>query len=143
LPEGPSGGPANLCGVGRRTLPLALVLAAALADVRGAHGIAFYLVVAAVPAAAVCALTLLGHLVELPGGAPSEAAVRLEATLSGLGLLLVVVAAAAHANAGVDRGVPPIGVSALLACLLVVGAQWVVALAVPALAGKRSPAALQ
>src|SRR5919198_6005515 len=62
-----------------RSLPAALVLAALLADAAGAHGLAFYLVVTAVPAAGAATLVAVGERAEgggrghhLPpaGGAP-------------------------------------------------------------------------
>ena len=47
--------------MGRRWIPVALVLAAAAADGAGAHGVAFYALRAAVPAAAVAALEAFGE----------------------------------------------------------------------------------
>lgn len=105
-----------------RVLPVALVAASLLADGRPAS----YLLLAAIPAAAVAALHAFGALVELPGRSPGVAAARAQAALSGLGLALVVVAAGAqgHANA------PALAASAAVAFLLVAAAQAVSALAV-------------
>ena len=114
-----------------RALSVALVLAAALADARGGHELAFYLLVGAVPTAAIAALSTFGDLVEMPGRASGHAAARLDALLSALALLSVLVAAAARGQA--TEGVPPLGASALVACLAVFVAQALVALFAPQL----------
>ena len=46
--------------MGRRAIPVGLVVAAAAADGAGAHGLAFYALLLAVPAAAVAALETFG-----------------------------------------------------------------------------------
>jgi hypothetical protein len=74
-----------------RTLPVLLLAGALLAE--GQAG--FYLLVAAVPAAAVAALSLFGELVELPG----RWGLRVDVGLAALGLLCVVVAAASRGQA--------------------------------------------
>jgi hypothetical protein len=114
--------------VGRRLLPVVLVVAATWADSRDLHELAFYLLIAAVPAAAVSALSLFGDLVDLPARAPGEARTRLETTLASLGLLLLLVAAALRGQ-GTETEVPPLAVSTLVACLFVFGAQAVTAFA--------------
>jgi hypothetical protein len=130
---------AKLSAVVRRLLPVALVVAATWADSRSLHELAFYLLVAAVPAAAVSALSLFGELVDLPGGAKGEGRTRLETALASLGLLLLLVAAAVRGQAaGAD--VPPLAVSALVVCLLVFGAQALTAVAVRPIAGERTRA---
>ena len=100
-----------------RALPVVLLAGAMLA-----HGrTAFYLLLAAVPAAAVAALSLFGELVDLPG----RARLRLDVALAALGLLCVVVAAA-------SRGQAPeaaLAGSAAIAALAVYGAQTLAALA--------------
>jgi hypothetical protein len=99
-----------------RALPVMLLAGALLVDGR----VAFYLLVAAVPAAAVAALLLFGELVELPG----RWGLRLDVTLAALGLLCVVVAAA-------SRGQAPeaaLAGTAAVAALAVYGAQTVAAL---------------
>jgi hypothetical protein len=113
----------------RRALPVGLVLAAALADVRELHLLAFYLLVAAVPAMAVSALYLFGDLIETPGGAAGEAAARLQAFLAALGLALTVLAAATRGQSALESGVPTLGVSALIGCLTVFAIQGLVTLA--------------
>ena len=121
--------------MGNRLLPLALVVAAAIADGRGAHEAAFYLLVAAVPAAAISALSAFGELVELPGRARGEVAARANALLSALALVSVLVGAAARGQA--TEGVPPVGTSALVACLALFVAQALVALVAPAAADEQ------
>ncbi|MGH3103477.1 MAG: hypothetical protein ACRDN6_05205 [Gaiellaceae bacterium] len=114
----------------RQTLPVALVLAAALAEIADLGAVSFYLLVAAVPVAAVAALGCFGDLVETPGGDAGMMWARLQSVLAALGLVWIVAAAATRAHA-VEGDVPPVGVSALLACLVVVSAQAIVALAAP------------
>ena len=113
-----------------RAFSVALVLSAALADARGAHELAFYLLVGAVPAAAIAALSTFGDLVEMPGRARGQAAARLDALLSALALLSVLVGAAARGQA--SDGVPPLAASALVACVAVFVAQALLALFGPA-----------
>jgi hypothetical protein len=114
----------------RSVLPVALVLAAAVADGSPLHPAAPYLLVAAVPAAAVAALTVFGELVQLSGGA-SVAAARAQALLGAVGLAAVVVAAAARTNAVGGEGLPPLAASAVAACLAAFALQGLVALLAP------------
>jgi hypothetical protein len=102
-----------------------LLLAAIGADTLGAHGAAFYLLLAAVVVTAHAALQAYGRLVELPGSAPDLGAARLNVTLGLLALVLVLVAAAVHA----DGAVPPVGISAAVASLALLGLQGAVKLA--------------
>src|SRR4051794_19967027 len=88
--EGPSDGSANLNGMDRRVLPVALVVAAALSDLAGAHGAAFLVLLVAVPTTAATALDQLGESVD-PRGAVRGA--RLQASFSGLATLLLLAAA--------------------------------------------------
>lgn len=96
-----------------------LLLAAIGADTLGAEGAAFYLLLAAVVVTAHAALQAYGRLVELPGSAPTLAAARLNAALGVLALSLVLVAAAVHAHGAV----PPVGISAAVASLALLGLQ--------------------
>ena len=80
-----------------------------LADGRGLHSLAFYLLLAAVPAVAVSALSFFGDLVE--GSADGEAG-ALYVGLTSITLVLLVIAAAVRSNAVDHATVPALGVSA-------------------------------
>jgi hypothetical protein len=108
-----------------RAMAVILLLAAIGADALDAQGAAFYLLLAAVVVTAHAALQAYGRLVELPGTAPTLAAARLNATLGVLALSLVLVAAAVHAHGAV----PPVGISAAVASLALLGLQGAVKLA--------------
>jgi hypothetical protein len=117
--------------MGRRVLPVVLVLLAASADASGRHGLGTSLLVLAIPAAAASALTRFGELVQLPGRVRGVAAVRADVALGVLALVAVMVAAAARAGAVEGAGVPPVAVSAVVACVTAFALQAVVALLVP------------
>jgi hypothetical protein len=106
----------------RRAVPVGLVIAAAAADGAGVHGLAFYALLLAVPAAAVAALEAFGNV--LDGG--NE---HLHALLWTIVLALVVVGSAARAPAITEGVVPTAAHSALLACLAVFCVQALVAAA--------------
>ncbi len=97
-----------------RITTVGLVLAAALADHSGSHGIAFYALLVAVPTAAVAGLRELGES---------------GAYLWGLVLALLLVATAGRAPAVADASVPPLARSALIACIAVFCLQALAALA--------------
>jgi hypothetical protein len=91
------------------------VLLAASADARGAHGLAFDVLLAAVPFTAVAALVSFGAHLErraLPGSG-------LHAGLWALALCLLVVSCAARSPEAATGVVPPLGASALVACIAV------------------------
>jgi len=102
-----------------RVVAVVLLLAAIGGDALGARGAAFYLLLAAVVVTAHAALQAYGRLVELPGSAPTLGVARLHATLGSLALVLVLVAAAVHA----DDAVPAAGISAAVASLALLGLQ--------------------
>jgi hypothetical protein len=104
----------------RRAIPVGLVVAAAAADGGGVHGLAFYALLLAVPAAAVAALEAFGRVLD---GANEH----LHALLWTVVLVLVVAGAAARAPAVTDGAVPTLARSALLACLAIFCVQGVVA----------------
>jgi len=83
----------------RSALTSALLVAALVADVRI---VAYYLVLAAIPAAATAALGYYGELVD--GSAEAETG-SLNVGLSTLALLLCVISAAARTNGGAALGV--------------------------------------
>src|SRR5688572_14247352 len=109
-------------------MPVLLLLAAIGADTLGAEGAAFYLLLGAVVVTAHAALDAYGRLVELPGTAPDLGAARLQAALGFLALVLVVVAAAVRAPVLGDGSVPPLGLSALVASLVLLATQGAVRL---------------
>ena len=103
----------------RRWLPIAIALAAAGAEASGADGLAFNLVLLAVPVTAVGALAALGELLDNRALAPVEPAEAIEPLLFAVALLLLVAGAAA--------GAPAFAVSG---CLAVFGVQAVLGLSV-------------
>jgi hypothetical protein len=107
--------------MGRRLLPVALVIAAAAADGAGLHGLAFYALLAAVPTAAVAALDAFG-------GALEGSHERVHALLWAVVLALTVAGAAARAPALAEGSVPALGRSAVAACLLIFCVQAVIGL---------------
>jgi len=96
--------------LGLRVLTAALVLLAAVADATASPQLAFYALLAAVPAAAACGLAVFDELLEDRGQA-------LQALVWALVLTLVVVGAAARSPALLEGVVPALGASALAACL--------------------------
>ena len=96
-------------------LPAVLAAAAALADARGAHGLAFDALLAAVPFAAVSALISFGVHLE----ARDDAVGGLQALLWTLAVVLLVLSCAARSPATQTHVLPPLGASALAACLAV------------------------
>jgi hypothetical protein len=104
---------------------IALLLGAALADSAGSHSAAYYLLLGAVPAAAVAALATLGDLVE--DGVPPRISGVVQAVLGGLAVLLVVTTTASRSSALPSGHVPRVGVSALTGCLILYALQAVVA----------------
>ena len=93
--------------MGSRLLPLCLALGATLADTAGAHHLALWLVLAAVPCAAAAAFLAVGEAFE---GKP--AVLRSLTTTGSLALLLV--ASAVRQGAPVGHAVPALAVSAAI-----------------------------
>lgn len=96
----------------RRAIPVGLVIAAAAADGAGAHRLAFYALLLAVPTVAVAALDAFGNVLD---GAHDH----LHALLWAVVLGLLVVGAAVRAPQLTEGSVPTLARSALLACLAV------------------------
>ena len=92
------------------------MIAAAAADGAGAHGVAFYALLAAVPAAAVAALDAYGASFE-------DERNRLHALLWGIVLALTVTGAAVRAPVLAEDTVPALARSAVVACLAIFCAQ--------------------
>ena len=106
-----------------RTVALVLTFGAGLADAHGARQLAFYVLVAAVPALSVAALACLAEIVDSLGAERGRPLVGVEATLAVGGLALAVVSAAARAPALADEAVPTLGVTALLGCVALLAVQ--------------------
>jgi hypothetical protein len=99
--------------VGRRVLPALLAIAAAVADRHGAHGLAFDALLGAVPFAAVAAIVAFGEHLERR----DDPLVALQSLLWGFALALLVLSCAARSPATSTHTLPPLGWSALVACL--------------------------
>lgn len=104
----------------RTAISAALLLAAVMADSTGARSLAFYLVLAAIPAVAISALSFFGDLVE--GSADGEAG-ALYVGLTALALILLVIGAAVRANALSDAALPALGISTVVGALALIGLQ--------------------
>jgi hypothetical protein len=114
--------------VGRRAVPAALLVAAAFADSSGSAHLAFYAFLALVPVAAVIALNAYGELVD--GPADDVTSRRLQALLW-VGLLVLAVAGAATRAPALAEGiVPRLGVTVLIAGLIVLCVEGIVEVAV-------------
>ena len=111
--------------VGRRALPAVLVVVAAFADARGAHGFAFNALLGAVPFAAVSALVGFGEYLEQR----ENAVAGLQALLWTLAVGLLVLSCAARSPATETDALPPLGASALIGCLAVLAIKVCVAVA--------------
>jgi hypothetical protein len=109
----------------RRALPALLVVVAALADARGAHGFAFNALLGAVPFAAVSALVGFGEYLE----DREDAVSGLQALLWTLATALLVLSCAARSPATETHSLPPLGASALVGCLAVLAIKVCVAVA--------------
>jgi hypothetical protein len=111
--------------VARRALPALLVLVAAFADARGAHGLAFDALLGAVPFAAVSALVGFGEYLE----DREDSVAGLQALLWTLATSLLVLSCAARSPATETHALPPLGASALVGCLAVLAIKAFVAIA--------------
>jgi hypothetical protein len=97
-----------------RLATISLVLAAALLDASGAHALAYYALVGAVPVGALAALTALGAILDGTAAAPLD---RGLAVLSAIALPFLLLGTAVRAPQ-LDVGPPPVvGVTAVVACL--------------------------
>jgi len=106
-------------------LPGLLVVVAAFADARGAHGLAFNALLGAVPFAAVSALVGFGEYLEHR----EDPVAGLQALLWTLATGLLVLSCAARSPATETNALPPLGASALVGCLAVLAIKACVALA--------------
>jgi hypothetical protein len=104
--------------VGRRVLPGLLAIAAAYADTRGSHGLAFDALLGAIPLTAVAALESFGGYLDDRG----DSLLGTQALLWTLALALLVLSCAARSPATETSTLPTLGWSALVACLCVFAA---------------------
>jgi hypothetical protein len=102
-----------------------LVVVAAFADARGAHGLAFNALLGAIPFAAVSALVGFGEYLEQR----EDSVAALQALLWTLAVALLVLSCAARSPATQTHALPPLGASALVGCLAVLAIKVVVAIA--------------
>jgi len=119
--------------MGSRLLPLVLATAALGADAVGLGGLALWLGLAAVPAAAAVAFTAVGDVLE---GRP----VLLRAVTSGLALALVVLGSAVRENAPSAAAAPSLATYALVGALLAYALPAVVWVLEPVRVPARRPA---
>jgi hypothetical protein len=96
--------------MGSRVLPLTLAVAALLADAGGAHGLAFYLVLLAIPGAAAAAFLGAGDAFD--GGA------WLRGVTTTLALALLVLGSAVREGAPHGAAVPALATSAVVAAVI-------------------------
>lgn len=108
----------------RRALPVLLAAAAAVADSRGAHGLAFDALIAAVPFTGVAALEAFGAYLD----DRRRAFGGLQSLLWVAALALLVASCAARSPATEMHAVPPLGASALTALLAVYAVKALIAL---------------
>ncbi len=118
-----------------RVLTVIAVLAAALADVAGAHQFAYYALVAAVPLGAVAGLTALGAILD---GSASEPVDRVLAMLSALAMPFLLLGTAVRAPLIATGPPPAIGVTAVVGCLVVFALQALLAATVVVPRGVRT-----
>ena len=101
----------------RRAAPAALLGAAGLADLAGAHTLAFYVLFITVPVAAAAALATFGALVDARRETAEETALGARAAFSTLALALTVFAGALHASAEFGASMPAAATPVLVAAL--------------------------
>jgi hypothetical protein len=97
----------------RRVLPGLFAIAAFYADGRGAHGLAFDALLAAIPFAAVSALEAFGSFLD----ARDDAVTGVQALLWALALAFLVTSSAARSSATAAGTLPALGSSGLVAAL--------------------------
>lgn len=113
----------------RRAVLAGLVVAAAFADGSGSASAGFYAFLFLVAAAAVIALNAYGEVVEAPTDPGEDTTTRrLQALLWAVLLGFAVLGAAVRAPALGENAVPHAGTTVLIACLLVLCTEGIVAL---------------
>ena len=120
--------------MGSRALPLALATAAFAAALVGLGGLALWLGLCAVPAAAAAAFVAVSDVLE---GQPK----LLRALTNSFALAFIVLECAVRSNAVAGAGAPPLATWALLAALFVYAAPAVAWVLEPVKVGQRPRAA--
>jgi hypothetical protein len=113
--------------MGRRVLPALFVTLAAIADLGGAHGLAADALLAALPFAAVAALVTFGGYIDSGAGIDG-----FQSFCSAVIVVLIVISCAVR-NSSL-HGVPPLGISSLVAVIGLFAVKGLVA-AMPRLSG--------
>jgi hypothetical protein len=98
--------------MGSRLLPLVIALAALVAGAAGSDGLAFALVLAAIPCAAAASFVAVSDALE-------GRAARLRAVSTTVALSLIVVGCTVRASAPRGGHVPPFAISTLVAAMIV------------------------
>ena len=109
--------------VGRRFVPAALVVGAALADAHASHHLALDSLLLAVPFTAVAAIAAFGRYLDNR----NDPVIALQGLLWGACLVLLVLSCAVRSDA--VHGVPALGRSTMLTCLVLFGIKAFVAVA--------------
>ena len=125
--KGPSGAAANMRTMRLRLVTFALVVAAVGADASGEHALAYYALVACVPAAAVAGLAALGAILDHTAAEPAD---RASAVLSAILVPFLLLATAVRAPLLVEGPPPAVGVAAVVCCVGVLALQGLLAVAV-------------
>jgi len=123
--------------MGSRLLAPGIALSALLADAAGLHGIALWLVLLALPAAAAAAFAGLGDML-------AEDGPRLVGATATLALALIVLGSAVRENAPRGGAVPALAVSAVVAaliCYTIPGVAWLLEPLLPVRTATRTPRA--
>ena len=92
-------------------MPLCLAITALVAEGTGLGGLALYVVLVTVPAAAAAAFVAISDVLD-------ERPALIRATTSSLALLFVVVSSAVREGAAQGAGIPPLATYALVAAVL-------------------------
>ncbi len=99
--------------MGKRLLPVALVVLGALADSHGSSAVARDCLLAALPFAAVAALVVFGEFLE----SREDTVLGLQSLLWGVVVCLLVLSSALRSTA--IHTIPPLAVSSLVACVAI------------------------
>lgn len=125
----------------RRAVPVGLLFVAALAESFGRHDLVFYALLAAVPFAAVAALSALGDVLDVPRPFEDDPVAALQMLLWAAAVGLIVLATSSRASVLEGDPVGALGRSALMMCIGVLALEAVLALVTHARQPRTVPAA--